>query len=40
MEEKMKMTRQEVKDEHKEYEGNPLGKGQMRKRAMRCLISA
>ncbi|MEE2787640.1 MAG: flagellar biosynthesis protein FlhB [Myxococcota bacterium] len=34
MEEKMKMTRQEVKDEHKEYEGNPHLKGQMRKRAM------
>ena len=34
MEEKMKMTRQEVKDEHKEYEGNPHVKGQMRKRAM------
>ncbi len=34
MEEKMKMTKQEVKDEHKEYEGNPHLKGQMRKRAM------
>ena len=34
MEEKMKMTSEEVKDEHKEYEGNPHLKGQMRKRAM------
>ena len=33
MEEKMKMTRQEVKDEHKEVDGNPELKGQMRKRA-------
>jgi len=34
MEEKMKMTKKEVKDEQKEYEGNPHVKGQMRKRAM------
>lgn len=34
MEEKMKMTKQEVKDEHKEIEGNPQQKGQMRRRAM------
>lgn len=34
MEEKMKMTKQEVKDEHKEYEGNPEVKGQRRRRAM------
>lgn len=34
MEEKMKMTRQEVKDEHKEVEGNPQQKGAMRRRAM------
>ncbi len=34
MEEKMKMTKQEVKDEHKEHEGNPQLKGQMRRRAM------
>lgn len=34
MEEKMKMTKQEVKDEHKEVEGNPLQKGAQRKRAM------
>ena len=34
MEEKMKMTKKEVKDEHKEHEGNPHVKGQMRKRAM------
>jgi flagellar biosynthesis protein FlhB len=33
MEEKMKMTKQEVKDEHKSYEGNPQLKGQMRRRA-------
>jgi len=33
IEEKMKMTRQEVKDEQKEYEGNPEQKGQQRKRA-------
>ena len=33
LEEKMKMTKQEVKDEHKEYEGNPQVKGQMRQRA-------
>lgn len=32
-EEKMKMTRQEVKDEFKDQEGNPHVKGQMRKRA-------
>ena len=30
----MKMTKQEVKDEHKEYEGNPEMKGQRRRRAM------
>ena len=34
MEEKMKMTKQEVKDEHKEYEGNPHLKGARRRRAM------
>ncbi len=34
MEEKMKMSLQEVKDEQKEYEGNPHMKGQMRRRAM------
>lgn len=34
MEEKMKMTKQEVKDEQKEMEGNPHVKQQMRKRAM------
>lgn len=34
MEEKMKMTKQEVKDEHKEMEGNPQQKGAMRRRAM------
>lgn len=34
MEEKMKMTKQEVKDEHKEVEGNPQQKGVMRRRAM------
>ena len=34
MEEKMKMTKQEVKDEHKEQEGNPQLKGQMRRRAL------
>lgn len=34
MEEKMKMTKQEVKDEFKETEGNPEQKGQMRRRAM------
>ncbi len=33
MEEKMKMTKKEVADEQKEYEGNPHLKGQMRKRA-------
>lgn len=33
MEEKMKMTRQETKDEAKEYEGNPHLKGAMRRRA-------
>lgn len=32
-EEKMKMTRQELKDEAKEYEGNPHLKGAMRRRA-------
>ena len=30
MEEKMKMSKLEVKDEHKEYEGNPQQKGEMR----------
>jgi len=34
MEEKMKMTQQEVKDEHKDVEGNPQQKGAMRRRAM------
>lgn len=34
MEEKMKMTKQEVKDEAKQYEGNPHMKGQQRRRAM------
>lgn len=34
MEEKMKMTKQEVKDEHKETEGNPQQKGAQRRRAM------
>ena len=34
MEEKMKMTKQEVKDEHKEYEGNPELKGKRRRLAM------
>lgn len=33
LEEKMKMTRQELKDEAKEYEGNPQQKGAMRRRA-------
>lgn len=33
MEEKMKMTRQELKDESKEQEGNPQMKGAMRRRA-------
>jgi flagellar biosynthetic protein FlhB len=33
MEEKMKMTRQELKDESKEQEGNPHLKGAMRRRA-------
>lgn len=33
MEEKMKMTKQEVKDEHKEYEGNPHLKGKRRQKA-------
>ncbi|MFZ4734416.1 MAG: flagellar biosynthesis protein FlhB [Bradymonadia bacterium] len=33
MEEKMKMTRQELKDEAKEYEGNPHMKGAMKRRA-------
>ncbi len=34
MEEKMKMTKKEVKDEAKEHEGNPHLKGQMRRRAL------
>lgn len=34
MEEKMKMSKQEVKDEQKDIEGNPHVKGQMRRRAM------
>jgi len=34
MEEKMKMSKQEVKDEAKDVEGNPQMKGQMRRRAM------
>ncbi|MEE2755913.1 MAG: flagellar biosynthesis protein FlhB [Myxococcota bacterium] len=34
MEEKMKMTKQEVKDEHKQYEGNPELKGKRRRIAM------
>lgn len=34
MEEKMKMSKQEVKDEHKLAEGNPLIKSQRRKRAL------
>lgn len=34
MEEKMKMSKQEVKDEHKLSEGNPLIKSQRRKRAL------
>jgi flagellar biosynthetic protein FlhB len=37
MEEKMKMSKQEVKDEHKLAEGNPLIKSQRRKRALDML---
>jgi flagellar biosynthetic protein FlhB len=37
LEKQLRMTKQEVKEEHKNHEGNPVYKGQMRKRAREML---